>query len=66
MQTTSNHMEWDLERRENVPTPPSAIAAPDFAHNVGDVLHCPGEYDTMLHCFWLFMVKSQPCLSWKS
>jgi len=49
-----------------VPTLPSAIAEPDFVHNDGDVLHCPEEYDTMLHHVWLFMVKSQPCLSSKS
>lgn len=48
-----------------MPIPPSATAAPDFALNDGDVLHCPGEYDTMLHHFQLFMVKSQPHVSLK-
>jgi len=63
MQTTSNHVAQDLESRENVSSLPSAIASPDIAHNDGHVLCCPGEYDSMLHYLWLFMVKSQPCLS---
>lgn len=42
-QTTVNHVGWDLESRENVPTPPIPNIAPDFAHlGSDDVFHCTG------------------------
>jgi hypothetical protein len=42
-----------------MPTPPSAIAAPDFAHDDGDVLHCLGEYASS----FLFVYGEEPDLS---
>jgi hypothetical protein len=43
VKTTNNHVERDLESREDVQTPPSPNIAPEFAHHDGDeVLRCPG------------------------
>ena len=43
LQTIINHMGWDLESWEDVPTPPSPTIAPDFAyHNGYETLPGPG------------------------
>jgi hypothetical protein len=61
MHTTSNHTGQDLESREDVPVFPRQSEAPAFAHHNGDeMLHCPGENETMLKQFWFSMAKSWP------
>ena len=43
VQTISNHMEWDLESRKDVPKSPSTNAAADLANHDGDeTLNCHG------------------------
>jgi len=43
VKTTRHQKGRDTECRENVPTHPSPIIAPDYAHYDGnEKLHCPG------------------------